>query len=55
MFVRLDEWWKLLGIAMLVFSLRFWYQLLFGITKETKQLEECFDKNGGFVWSDEAY
>ena len=33
MFVRLDGWWKLLGIAGLAFSLQHWYYLFFGAKK----------------------
>ena len=55
MFVRLDGWWKLLGIAALAFSLQQWYCLFFGAKKDITKMEEIFDKNGGFVWSDETY
>ena len=55
MFVRLDGWWKLLGIAALAFSLQQWYYLFFGMKKDIIKMEEIFDKNGGFVWSDQAY
>ena len=55
MFVRLDGWWKLLGIAALAFSLQQWYYLFFGAKKDITKMEEIFDKNGGFVWSDETY
>ena len=54
-FVRLDGWWKLLGIAALAFSLQQWYCLFFGAKKVITKMEEIFDKNGGFVWSDETY
>ena len=55
MFVRLDGWWKLLGIAALAFSLQQLYCLFFGAKKDITKMEEIFDKNGGFVWSDETY
>ena len=57
-----------IGIAMLssmdkngwiaFFPLGFGVFQLYELTQQTKgakALEECFDNNGGFLWSDEAY
>lgn len=42
------------GLVALVFSL-FKFKDVFEIPKSIKNLERIYDKNGGFLWSDEYY